>query len=288
MTTTLENFGNFFLNCTFMDYALPNQLGFQPPASPIMAGIIDLHHFAMFYIVFILTFVFCMIYIILETFTIRVLTHSDVINFKKIKVLYNIKFTHHTFLEILWVLIPSIILISIAYPSFVLLYSMEYFIDSHVNLKVIGHQWYWSYELIQGIVNIDGKEAIYRKNFDSYMVETIDLKKNELRLLETTAPIILPIKTYIRVLITADDVIHCWAIPSLGVKLDAVPGRLNETFIYIDRVGHYYGQCSEICGVKHAFMPIEIYAVNIKDFKNYCANKCDVYFLNTFKDFIKI
>lgn len=278
---------NFIVNYSLMDYALPRQFGFQPPASPIMEGIVDLHHFAMFYITFILAFVFFMIYTILETFTIRVITKGDVENFKKIKALYNIKFLHHTLLEILWVIIPSLILLSIAYPSFILLYSMEYFIESHVNLKIVGHQWYWSYELVQGIVKIDGQDAIYRKNFDSYMVETVDLKKNELRLLETTAPIILPIKTYIRVLITADDVLHCWTIPSLGVKLDAVPGRLNETFLYIDRVGHYYGQCSEICGVKHAFMPIEIYAVEIKDFKNYCVNKCEVFFLNSVKEFVK-
>lgn len=279
-------FFNFFLKNSYMDYAIPGQLGFQPPASPIMEAIINLHHFAMFYIVFILFFVFFLIYTILETFTIRVLTQSDVENFKKVKLLYNVKFAHHTLLEILWVIIPSIILLSIAYPSFILLYSMESFIDSFVNLKIVGHQWYWSYEIVQGLVNIDGKDAMYRKTFDSYMIETNDLKKNELRLLETTAPIILPIKTYIRVLITADDVIHCWTVPSLGVKLDAVPGRLNETFIYINRVGHFYGQCSEICGVKHAFMPIEVYGVEIKSFKNYCATKCEVFFFNSIKEFV--
>ena len=262
---------NIFNYDSGIDYALPYQFGFQPSASPIMHGIISLHHFAMFYIIFILCFVFSMLYVILETFTIREITNTEVQNFQKIKALYNIVLTHHSFLEILWVLIPSAILLSIAYPSFVLLYSMEYFVDSNVTLKVIGHQWYWSYEVVEGIET--KQNGMYKialtKSFDSYMVETVDLKRKQLRLLSTTAPIILPVRTYVRVLVTADDVIHSWAVPSLGVKIDAVPGRLNETFIYIDRVGHFFGQCSEFCGVKHGFMPIEIYAVEIKAFKRY-------------------
>lgn len=262
-------FYSFFFFQSKLDYALPYQFGFQPAASPIMHGIVDLHHFAMFYIVFILCFVFSMLYVILETFTIRVITNTEVQNFQKIKALYNVVFTHHSLLEILWVIIPSAILLSIAYPSFVLLYSMEYFVDSNVTLKVVGHQWYWSYQLVEGVGHLYGEEVLFSKRFDSYMVETADLKKKQLRLLSTTAPIILPVRTYIRVLVTADDVIHSWAVPSLGVKIDAVPGRLNETFIYIDRVGHFFGQCSEFCGVKHGFMPIEIYAIEIKRFKRY-------------------
>jgi cytochrome c oxidase subunit 2 len=138
---------------------------------------------------------------------------------------------------------------------------MDEVIDPAITIKAIGHQWYWSYEY-SDYVN-EQSEFI---NFDSYMIPTDDLKKGDLRLLEVDNRIKLPINTHVRVIVTAADVLHSWAIPSLGVKADCVPGRLNQTSLFIQRSGVYYGQCSEICGVQHGFMPIVIEAVDLNEY----------------------
>lgn len=271
---------NFFLKFnSFLDHAFPGQFGFQYSASKIMAGIVNLHHFFMFFIVIILAFVFSLIFLIFQHFTFNnEVTFKD---FLKLKDINNVNIAHGSILEIIWIVIPSLILLFVAIPSFSLLYSMEAFTDCYILLNVIGHQWYWSYECIiktqfLPIEDMFSAEKIdffkfkhIKFNFDSYMVQTNDLKKGELRLLETTNPIVLPVDTGIKVLVTADDVIHSWAIPALGVKIDALPGRLNQIFLKIDRCGHFYGQCSEICGVNHGFMPISIYAVELNDFFKY-------------------
>jgi len=274
-----------FIKFSFLDYALPGQFGFQSPASPIMRGIIDLHHHIMFFLIIIIIFTFCMLYYTLENFSI--ITFNKVDEFFIIKRLFNVKITHNTILETLWIIIPSLILISIALPSFALLYAMDMNISSSIALKVIGHQWYWSYEVAFELPNhsefclsndkfsqlykkiYDWKLYVFEYNFESYMVVTDELLPNNLRLLSTTNPIVLPYKTYIKLAVTASDVLHSWTIPSLGVKIDAVPGRLNQVMIYMDRIGHFYGQCSELCGVNHGFMPIEIYAVNYLDYLIY-------------------
>jgi cytochrome c oxidase subunit 2 len=131
-------------------------------------------------------------------------------------------------------------------------------VDPAITLKVIGHQWYWSYEY-SDYVNVDGESI----DFDSYMVPTDELEPGQLRLLEVDNRVVLPTNTHIRVLVTAADVIHCWAVPSLGVKVDCVPGRLNQAGLFIQREGVFYGQCSEICGVNHGFMPIVVEAVSL-------------------------
>lgn len=271
----------FIIKFSLVDYPYPFEFGFQSPASPIMQGIISLHHHVMFFLVIIIIFTFFMLYFIIYDFTIIKINKEN--DFFIVKYLYNVKITHNTFLETIWIIIPSLILLSIVLPSFALLYAMDLSTSTLLSMKVIGHQWYWSYEFTlfsdspykykifsnnrvdDHLYNIISKYLI-TFNFDSYMTQTEDLSKNGLRLLETTNPVVVPYKTYIKVYVTASDVIHSWAVPSLGIKIDAVPGRLNQVLLYIDRIGKFYGQCSELCGVNHGFMPIEIYSVTKIDY----------------------
>jgi cytochrome c oxidase subunit 2 len=176
------------------------------------------------------------------------------------------KTVHGTTIELVWTIVPSLILVVIAIPSFSLLYSMDEVIDPAITLKVVGHQWYWSYEYSD--YNTSEEDTI---NFDSYMIAEDDLELGQLRLLEVDNRVVLPINTHIRVLITSTDVIHAWAVPSLGVKCDAYPGRLNQINTFIKREGVFHGQCSELCGVNHGFMPIEIYCVDMVGFAIYKA-----------------
>jgi cytochrome c oxidase subunit 2 len=160
---------------------------------------------------------------------------------------------------------------AIAIPSFALLYSMDEVILPGIIIKAIGHQWYWSYEY-SNFTYIYETEEISKKlkfkgpKFDSYMIPETELKIGQRRLLETDNIVILPTQVHIRILITAADVLHSWAVPSLGIKVDAVPGRLSQANLFVKREGTYYGQCSEICGVNHGFMPITINATNINTF----------------------
>ena len=163
---------------------------------------------------------------------------------------------HGTVIEIVWTVIPSLILVVIALPSFALLYSIDELVDPALTLKCIGNQWFWSYEYS----DFEAQDCAVR--FDSYIVAEDDLEFGTLRLLEVDNRVVLPLKTHVRVLITAADVLHSWAVPSLGVKLDACPGRLNQTSLYILRNGVFFGQCSEICGSAHGAMPIAVEAVD--------------------------
>ena len=176
---------------------------------------------------------------------------------------------HGTIIEIVWTVIPSLILVVVALPSFALLYSIDEIVDPALTLKCIGNQWFWSYEYS----DFEAQSCAIR--FDSYVVAEDDLEFGTLRLLEVDNRVVLPLKTHIRVLITAADVLHSWAIPSLGVKLDACPGRLNQTSLYILRNGVFFGQCSEICGVNHGFMPIVVEAVSLNNYVTWIANKLD-------------
>lgn len=237
----------YFCNL-FCDYAYPWQIFFQDPASPVMEGIVVLHHD--------LFFVMTIIGIIVGWLLFRT-TYS--FHHKKNPVASQI--THGTTIEIVWTIMPSLILMIIAIPSFALLYSIDEVVDPIVTLKVIGHAWYWSYEY-SDFSSKTGSTI----QFDSYMVPEDDLEKGQLRLLEVDNSVVLPIEAHIRVLITSSDVLHSWAIPSLGVKLDACPGRLNQVSLFIKRESTFYGQCSEICGLNHAFMPIKIEAVSIEKY----------------------
>jgi cytochrome c oxidase subunit 2 len=233
------------------DAAFMWQAGFQDPASPIMQGIIDLHHDIMTIMIFILFFVVFMLV-------------QPIIHFNEEKHPVAENFTHGTAVEIAWTLTPSYILILIALPSFSLLYAMDELNDPSITLKVIGHQWYWTYEYSDYASSDDGSII-----FDSYMIPEDDLELGQLRLLEVDNRVVLPAHTHVRVILHSADVIHSWAVPSLGVKCDTVPGRLNQISLFIDREGIFYGQCSELCGANHGFMPIVVEAVTTDEYVNW-------------------
>jgi cytochrome c oxidase subunit 2 len=249
-----------FFTFAFLDAATPWQIGFQDPATPIIIGIIHFHNHLIFFLVIIATFVLWLIARALILF-------DKSSNTRKASI-----FTHSTSLEIVWTIIPAILLVLIAGPSFALLYSIDEVIKPHISLKVIGHQWYWSYEY-SDYININTKEKIA---FDSYMVSEDDLSFGGLRLLEVDHRVKLPTKVHIRVLVSSADVLHSWAVPSLGIKIDACPGRLNQVSLYLLRKGVFYGQCSEICGVNHGFMPIVVESIDKSSYINWVkANLVD-------------
>uniref|UniRef100_A0A4D6BLK4 Cytochrome c oxidase subunit 2 n=1 Tax=Balbiania investiens TaxID=111861 RepID=A0A4D6BLK4_9FLOR len=245
------------LNLSFANCDAPEnwQMGFQDPATPIMEGVINLHHDLMFFIVLVSIFVTWML--------VRTLWY-----FEQTQNIIPSTLTHGTFIEIIWTVTPAFILLIIAIPSFSLLYAMDEIISPAITIKILGHQWYWSYEYSD---YINDKDDIV--TFDSYMVPEEDLETGQLRLLEVDNRVVVPIKTHVRVIVSAADVLHSWAVPSLGIKCDAIPGRLNQTSIFIKREGLYYGQCSEICGINHGFMPIVVEAVSLPNYVAWIYNK---------------
>lgn len=243
-----------YIEKTYLDSPQAWTWGFQDPATPIMEGIIDFHHDIMVFLVFIFVFV---TWVLLRT----------IYHFHYTKNSTPYEFSHGTTIEILWTLFPSIILMTIAFPSFALLYSMDEIVEPSLTLKVAGHQWYWSYEY--------SDYTPYSVNFESYMLSEDSLSVGQPRLLEVDNRVVLPSNTNIRVLITSSDVIHSWAIPSLGVKCDAIPGRLNQVSLHILREGVFYGQCSEICGYGHGFMPIVIESVAASNYIDWIAEKSE-------------
>nr|ABY55880.1 cytochrome oxidase subunit II [Pterostichus ecarinatus] len=164
-------------------------------------------------------------------------------------------------IEVIWTILPAITLVFIALPSLQLLYLLDEVSNPLMTLKSIGHQWYWSYEY----------SDFKMLEFDSFLISKSEMNNN-FRLLDVDNRIILPFNAQIRVLVTATDVIHSWTIPALGVKIDATPGRLNQTNFFMNRVGLFYGQCSEICGANHSFMPIVIESVPINTFVKWISN----------------
>lgn len=167
------------------------------------------------------------------------------------------------FVEFGWTIIPSIILVAVSIPSFMLLYSMEptlYYDSNSIFVKVVGHQWYWSYEFSpESFYLINSKLPVYTQpEFSSYMLSDDVLSVGDLRLLSVDNPLFLPVNSNIVVRVTAEDVLHSWAIPSCGIKIDAIPGRINEISFKILHEGEFFGQCSELCGINHGFMPIHI------------------------------
>lgn len=227
------------------------QLGFQKPASPVMEQLVWLHdHFLLYIISAITIFVLlAMVYIALR------------FNAKANPVAS--KTTHNVTLEVIWTVIPVIILIAIAIPSIRIHYLIDKEPEGAMTIKVTGYQWYWGYEYPDngGI------------NFESRIVEDKDLKEGEPRLLTVDNPLVVPVNTKVRIQTTAADVIHAWAVPAFGVKRDAVPGRLNETWFEATREGRFYGQCSELCGVKHGFMPVVVDVVSKEKFAQWIAEK---------------
>lgn len=239
---------------TFCDAAVPWQFGLQDPATPLAEGIIRFHHDLMFIIIFVVVFVGWMLFRIIGLF------HYSNNRGKPSDVV------HGTTIEVVWTIIPAVLLIIIAVPSFALLYSVDEVVDPSITLKVVGHQWYWSYEY-SDYTNEEGEGL----NFESYIVPDDELSLGDLRLLEVDNRVVLPVDTHIRVIITSADVLHCWAIPSFGVKIDACPGRLNEVSLFVQRPGVFYGQCSEICGVNHGFMPIAVDIVSLDTYLDWVS-----------------
>lgn len=223
------------------------QIGFQDPASPVAEAIIFFHNDLCFF--FILVFVF-VLWIIL-----RILFHFLNRN------LYSAEFSHGSVIEIVWTLVPTFILILISLPSFALLYSIDELVDPSLTVKVLGNQWFWSYEYSDF-----QKDFNANISFDSYIVAESDLAKGSFRLLEVDNRLVLPLYAHIRVLVSAMDVLHSWSIPSLGVKIDAVPGRLNQVSLFVKREGVFFGQCTEICGVNHGMIPVVVEVVSVERF----------------------
>ena len=243
MKLILFSISLFFSLPALSNGAIDWQLGFQKPASDHMQNIFDLHNFVLIMMTAITIFVLILLIYV-------------AIRFRKSANPNPSKRTHNPLLETLWTAIPVIILIFMAVPSFKLLYEQDVIPEAEMTIKVIGHQWYWEYQYPE-------YEDL---SFESYLVPDDELKDGEPRLLTVDNRLVLPVNKNIHVLITAGDVLHSFAMPSLGVKRDAVPGRLNETWMKIDRPGIYRGQCSEICGTGHGYMPVVIEALSENDF----------------------
>nr|YP_010454784.1 cytochrome c oxidase subunit II [Pachycephus smyrnensis]ARO34946.1 cytochrome c oxidase subunit II [Pachycephus smyrnensis]UTY22574.1 cytochrome c oxidase subunit II [Pachycephus smyrnensis] len=175
---------------------------------------------------------------------------------------WNRRMAQNQNLELMWTLVPIVILFFMAFPSIKILYLMDEIFSPVLTMKCLGHQWYWSYEY-SDFNNVE---------FDAFMIPTETLSTHEFRLLEVNNRTIVPFNNQIRLLVTSLDVIHSWTVPSLGIKIDATPGRINQVFMFLDRPGLYYGQCSEICGANHSFMPISIESVNLPLFIHWIKN----------------
>ena len=220
------------------------QLGFQNPASDGMRDIVNFHNNILLPIIIAISVfvLFLMIYVC--------------IRFRESKYPNPSKTTHNVAVEVLWTLIPCLILIVMAVPSFKILYKQDTIPKADLTVKAVGYQWYWGYEYPD--------ENII---FESYMIKEDELKENQPRLLTVDNEVVVPVNKVVKVLITANDVLHAWALPSFGVKRDAVPGRINETWFKAEKVGTYYGQCSELCGIQHAFMPITVRVVTDEEYE---------------------
>lgn len=220
------------------------QLGFQEAGSPVKERMHSFHNMLLVIIITIAIFVM----LLLAYVTIRFRAKANPVPSRV---------SHNTLIEVVWTVVPVLILVVIAVPSFRLLYFEDRAVNAEMTVKVVGHQWYWSYE--------------YPDNgnfqFDSYMIQDADLKPGQKRLLDVDNRLVLPVGTTVRVLIAGTDVIHSFMVPSLGLQTYSMPGRLNETWVKIDHPGVYYGQCNQICGTNHAYMPIAIEGVSKEAFK---------------------
>ncbi len=228
--------------------SVPLQLGFQDPARYVMQQFHEFHDYAMAFIVFITILVFYA----LSLLSFRAPTHWKFVEKQKV--------------ELWWTISPGFVLVALAVPSISLLYYMDEGPNPEVTVKTVGHQWYWTYEIWD-------KQRI---EVDSYMVQIEDYSTQGLpRLLEVDNRLVLPLKTDIRLITSSTDVIHAWCLPVLGLKMDAVPGRLNQMFTFIERAGVFYGQCREICGSKHSFMPIVVEAVKKDVYYQWCKTMAE-------------
>ncbi len=225
----------------------PWQLGFQQSATPIMDTMVWFHDFLLYIITGITLFVLALLVIVILKFNARANPLPS-------------KTTHNALLEVAWTVIPVIILVAIAVPSFRLLFAQQTIPPADIPIKATGKQWFWTYDYPDaGIV------------FDSLMIQEADLKPGQPRLLAVDNEVVVPVNKVVRVQVIGADVIHAFAVPSFGIKIDAVPGRLNETWFRATREGVYYGQCSELCGKDHAYMPITVRVVNDGEYAAWLA-----------------
>nr|YP_009179478.1 cytochrome c oxidase subunit II [Gallicrex cinerea]AJY78617.1 cytochrome c oxidase subunit II [Gallicrex cinerea] len=222
--------------------ANPSQLGFQDASSPIMEELVEFHDHALM-----VALAICSLVLYLLALMLMEKLVSNTVDAQEV--------------ELIWTILPAIVLILLALPSLQILYMMDELDEPDLTLKAIGHQWYWTYEYT------DFKDL----TFDSYMIPTTELLPGHFRLLEVDHRLVIPMESPIRIIITADDVLHSWAVPTLGVKTDAIPGRLNQTSFITTRPGIFYGQCSEICGANHSFMPIVVESTPLAQFENWSS-----------------
>lgn len=300
----MQFFSNLSLQIVYTDYPRPWQMSFQKPATTMMEGIIDLHHDIFTFLVIILIFVSFMLGSILYRSQVSFNLKNVRLPILQYQNAHGI--THNTTLEIVWTIVPTLVLLLIATPSFALIYALDEIVEPELTIRVVGRQWYWTYEFpdnvqlnlpltntsvhhaldetqdsklvvdqseqalksyqllldeTKDLLNIENGSVLINIpgfSFNSYIIPTEDLFPGAFRLLETDRRLVLPFGTNIRVLVTSYDVLHSWTVPSFGIKVDAVPGRLNEYYLNINYLGLFYGQCSEICGVNHGFMPIKV------------------------------
>ena len=226
----------------------PWQLGLQQAATPVMDNIVWFHNFLLWLIVAITLFVLVLLMVVVVRFNAR----SNPVPSRT---------THNTLIEVVWTVVPVLILVSIAVPSFRLLFLQLNVPKADVTIKATGKQWFWSYGYPDE-----------KFEFDSLLVQDKDLKQGQPRLLAADNAMVVPVNKVVVVQTTGADVIHSWAVPSFGVKIDAIPGRLNETWFKAERTGTYYGQCSQLCGRDHAFMPIEVHVVSDQEYAAWLAD----------------
>jgi cytochrome c oxidase subunit 2 len=230
----------------YCDYPLNYATGFQDPASNWMYAIVDLHDRIIFFLLVLL--------VLVSWFLVSSLTNRDHLTY----------LAHGNLIELIWTITPAGILWAIGLPSLNLLYLMDEVLDAEITVKAIGSQWYWSYEYTDYVESNGGTVA-----FDSFMIDEASLELGDQRQLTVDNALVLPVNTSIRILISSNDVIHSFAVPSLALKVDAMPGRLNSLGLIINRPGVFYGQCSELCGANHGFMPIALKAVTIPSYINF-------------------
>ena len=250
----------FFIFISFELYgkqATDWQLSFQNPATDLMGSVVGLHNIILIVMTLVTLFVLFLLFYVSFRFSAK---RNPIPSTT----------THNTVVEVLWTAIPIIILVVLAIPSFKLLYQQEKSENYDMTVKVIGHQWYWEYEY-------PDHGDFY---FESYMVQEQDLEEGDLRLLTVDNPLVIPANKNIQILITAGDVLHSWAVPSMGLKTDAVPGRLNETWVNVKEPGIYRGQCSEICGSGHGFMPVVVKVLPEREFMAWANEAKNNYAIN--------
>lgn len=242
----------------WLDVPTPWSCRLQDAATPNQEGIQELYDHITFYSFIILGLVSYLLFVVIKDYK------NNPFSYKYMR--------HGQTLEIIWTIFPAVILLLIAFPSFILLYLSDEVLTPAMTIKVIGLQWYWKYEY-SDFISETGDSIEY----ESYIIPEDMLEEGQIRLLDTDTSIIVPVDTHVRFVVTSNDVIHSFAIPSLGIKIDATPGRLNQVSALIQRTGVYYGQCSELCGINHALMPIKLECVPINDFIEWLGEQEYVY-----------